>query len=251
MSEVGTLTFIPETPPVGPGAGRLGRHRQWDPRNENHLVRTLQAPRPAASLPAKVWSRRLPVLDQGHVGACTEFAFAGCARTKPISGGLWYTHRKIVKDPIGLYSRLTQDDPYPGSYPPVDTGSSVLAAMDLGKKLGIISGYKWATEPNEAITGLALLGSGELGVDWHEGMDRPDDKGVVHATGYVRGGHAFQALGRVWDVDRWYWICVQSWGPGWPERPALGKPGHFAIPEDEVFGLLAARGEFAIPLRRI
>lgn len=155
----------------------------------------------------------------------------------------------MVADPLGLYEVTTIADEFEGAFPPNDTGSSVLAVMKIARTQGVIAGYQWATTPNEAATGIATLGSAEVGFNWYEGMDQADKYGVVVPSGQVRGGHAFQAIGRIWDTEEWVWLFVNSWGPTWPEIPALGKPGYFAMREPDVFKLLEERGDFAIPLQ--
>lgn len=239
-----SITIMPEGPPTNPTAGRLGAHKQWDDRN-CPLSAVLA---PATPVGQKVWTRRLGPLDQGNLGACTEYAFCGVMRTSPFTGRLTNAQRQMVAAPVTMYEWETAMDDFAGQYPPDDTGSSVLAAMKLGKAKGLIKSYHWATTNADATQALVMLGPAQLGVDWYEGMDNPDDHGVVRPTGQVRGGHSFEALGRIKNGLEWYWLLINSWGPSWPTKPAQGKPGCFLMLEADIYRLLEAKGELAVPL---
>jgi hypothetical protein len=80
---------------------------------------------------------------------------------------------------VKIYSRATEIDPFVGSYPPKDTGSSVLSAMKAAKEMGLISEYRWCFGAEEVLIALSNPGPVEIGVRWYEGFDKPDCNGLV------------------------------------------------------------------------
>jgi hypothetical protein len=112
---------------------------------------------------------------------------------------------------LSVYSAATEIDNCPGSYPPDDTGSDGLSVAKVLQNRGLISGYKHAFS-YAALTSALQVAPCIVGVNWYEGMFKPDANGEVHATGAVAGGHEFvidelRADGSVG--------CQNSWGAGW------------------------------------
>lgn len=176
--------------------------------------------------------RRVSVFDQGALGSCTGNAIVGVGATAPYRrADVRYGQRLAVR----VYKRATVLDEFDGIYPPQDTGSSGLAAAKAAVEYGIASGYRWAFGAAELARGLVEVGSFAVGTLWMSGMDVPDADGVVHATGHVRGGHEYQAIG--WHGDVKQFECVNSWGRGW------GVKGRFRIGYDEMDALLNRAGD--------
>lgn len=98
----------------------------------------------------------------------------------------------------GAYEWMQQNDFWPGEEPTY-YGTSVDAAMQWGKKIGVIGEYRWPRNMDEALGRLCIPakeGGGPLGIgiDWYSSFDTPDENGVVKLGGYLRGGHALTAI---------------------------------------------------------
>jgi hypothetical protein len=135
---------------------------------------------------------------------------------------------------VKLYSLATQLDEFDGTYPPTDSGSSGLGAAKAATQLGLISGYQHITSIAAAQTAI-LAGPFIVGTSWLSGMDNPDNRGRVSATGTVRGGHEYECFGYDAAAERWYF--ANSWGPGW------GLDGCFSYSTADFAKLLAAQGD--------
>src|SRR5574337_71208 len=116
-----------------PVRAQLGRHVGHDSRSLQYLV-----PETTDTFTPVKWTMNATPLDQGNLGACTGFATVTCLLHEPYRS----TVGNVVMDyseGITVYSAATRLDPYPGSYPPSDTGSDGLSAAKAAKKLGLIS----------------------------------------------------------------------------------------------------------------
>lgn len=233
MTEDFTIRYkrIPEH--VVPGKP-LGRHVRHDSRSLSFLV-----PRTDPSTwQTMVWTRAIPILDQGNVGSCTGNAATGALGTMPlytalkdqVDAGLALDEEAAVR----LYSAATALDPYQGTYPPEDTGSDGLSVAKAVQSAGLISGYTHATSLDAMISALQT-GPVIVGVNWYEGFDNPAAGGLVAISGEVRGGHEFEVTGV--DVERQRFLAANSWGPGW------GMQGYFTFSWDTMTQLLAEDGD--------
>lgn len=219
----------------GTAGGRLGRHVEHDERSRNFAVAadttTIQ----------HVRHRRFGVLDQGNLGSCTGNAITGVLNTLPFH--VKATRLKTEDDAVRLYSKATHLDPYPGAYPPDDTGSSGLAACKAARNEGLISGYRHAFSVEAAVTAL-MAGPVITGVNWYEGFDNPDDQGRVEIAGQIRGGHEFEIIGLDPALSGWLdgWVvAVNSWGTGW------GRNGRFRFTVMDWATLLDQDGDVTAP----
>jgi hypothetical protein len=195
-----------------PGAGRLGRHVEHDPRSREFPFRL------AAGTPTirRVVHRHYGVLDQGGLGSCTGNAAAGALNTVPLhrkGGRVW-----DEDEAVAVYERATVLDTFPGEYPPDDTGSSGLAAAKACAWLGLISGYRHAFGITDALAAL-MAGPVITGVNWYEAFDQPD---TADGEGTV--------------------LAVNSWGRGW------GRNGRFTFSTAMWAQLLAEDGDATILL---
>jgi hypothetical protein len=219
---------IPET--AAPGR-RLGRHVNHDPRSLQFLVEPA-----AAKLRSVTHERVIPVLDQGDLGSCTGNAATGALGTQPLYDALPADDRSDLDEGFAVlvYERATDIDPFPGSYPPDDTGSDGLSVAKVLKAYGLISRYRHATSLRAMQTALQTTPV-IVGVHWYTGFDTPDGDGVVKLGGELRGGHEFEVIGV--DFERKRFEAVNSWGDGW------GVAGHFFITFDDMRHLLSERGD--------
>jgi hypothetical protein len=183
--------------------------------------------------------RWIDVLDQGDLGSCTGNAGIGCLGTDPFYKTL-PASPTFSEDELGargLYSAASQADPYPGEWPPDDTGSDGLTIAKVLAAAGMIAGYRHAFSLDAA---LAALQEQPVitGVNWHEGMYQPDPTGLVHPTGPVAGGHEFVA--DAYDADRGLVGFTNSWGTSW------GLEGRFYLQAEDWGTLLGEQGDVTV-----
>jgi hypothetical protein len=115
---------------------------------------------------------------------------------------------------IALYSRATQLDSFPGTYPPDDTGSSGLAVAKAAKAFDYISGYTHAFGLKHVLGALALAPV-IAGVFWYDSFDQPDPDGQCRLTSNAQrlGGHQIELFGV--DSERERVWAYNSMGPYW------------------------------------
>jgi hypothetical protein len=185
---------------------RLGRIVDHDPRSLNFLVQPRQA------VVSRVWDRRVPITNQGQLGSCTGHAGIGCMGT----GGFFDTMPKGMaydkKAAESLYSDATKVDPFNGSWPPTDTGSSGLGIGKVLKSRGLIKEYRHAITFDQALAAL-MDGPVITGIPWTSGMMNTDANGFVTPKGSPDGGHEFCVYGV--NVEEKYVYCANSWGTNW------------------------------------
>jgi hypothetical protein len=196
---------------------RLGRQVVHDPRS-----RAFAAP---VTVDRSTWrSHTIRIYDPTPnpnqvLGDCT-----GCQKAMAFNA----TGARVRGRILGLdwadqvYTLATQNDPFPGSYPPDDTGSSSLAAAKAAAYLGVGGTYRWlfggADEVVQAVTtgladGTPILPVG-LGTWWYEGGFQPfsiPGGGVrIEMTGKRVGGHQWTVRG--YDVKRDLLLGRCWWG---------------------------------------
>ena len=216
---------------------RLGRNLWLDARSLSYAVEN-DADRMGRKLTNQHWDRVIPILDQGQLGSCTGNAGTGSLGTQPFydkagktafgssSGDASADERFAVQ----LYSDATRADPYPGAYPPNDTGSSGLAICKVLATRGTIRGYTWAT----TATGfLQLLQSGPvlMGTPWFNAFFQPDKSGFVDSNSHwsssgIAGGHEIEAVGvdvNTTNLAASVITFANSWSTSW------GDAGYFRM----------------------
>ncbi len=196
----GQRTMIPERLVQG---RPLGRHINHDARSRNFRART-------ATLRSVTHKRYCPAFDQGNLGSCTGNAAVGAAMAAP----LWIAGRVLTEvDCVEVYSRATAIDPFPGKYPPEDTGSDGLSVAKVMRDKGWVTEYRWAFGLDDALAALVVAPL-LIGINWYSSFDTPTSTGrlVMRDDAYVRGGHELVLTGISVShrtVDGW-----NSWGPG-------------------------------------
>ncbi|HJV48067.1 MAG TPA: hypothetical protein VJ549_02210 [Geothrix sp.] len=208
--------------------GRLGRHIHFDDRSWDYRVPL----RAGAGIQTRTWPRALKAFNQGELGSCTGNGAVGVVCTEPYrKSGVRYSEALARK----VYSQASHDDTIVGAWPPKDTGSTVLGAMKALKDLGFTTGYHWCFGLEDVLKTLSTLGPVEVGLNWYEGFDKPDAKGLAKIGGAIRGGHAFELLGV--DAETKLVWAINSWGPDW------GLGGRFAFSWKDLERLLHEDGE--------
>lgn len=216
---------------------RLDRLVQFDERSRAYPIRALVADKPLRSY---TWS--LPVyLNQGSEGACVGFSWSHelAARPVPVAGITNDTARQV-------YFLAQQLDSWSGgAYPganPFYEGTSVIAGAKAVQSQGKIKEYRWAFNLRDVLLAVGYQGPGVLGCNWREGMMDPDEKGFIHPTGEIVGGHAICVRGV--NIKTKTVRLSNSWGQGW------GKSGDCFMTFDDFEKVLLDDGEFCIPVGR-
>jgi hypothetical protein len=186
------------------------------------------------------------VLDQGQLGSCTANALCQALNTQH---GLAQRQLRgqgsilAELDARGIYSDATKLDPYPGEWPPEDTGSSGLAVCKVAKSRGLIRRYRHAFSLEATLR--ALAGSPVIiGIGWRESMFTPVPAGglpaVLTVVGPVVGGHevCLDAL----DVDRQMVRVLNSWSDLW------GWQGRAWLSWANLGALLHDNGDCTVPV---
>lgn len=216
---------IPQAPDNPFPLGRRGVNH--DPRSRAFAF---AAPEP---LPLRdvAWRRRVPVYDQGQLGSCTANALCGALSTMP------HRHRfRSQRNVVKVYSAATAIDPWPGQYPPDDTGSDGLSVAKVALARGWISRYEHIFRWDDFLQAM-MVGPVIVGTYWLGDMFHPDADGRAHRAGYVAGGHEYECYGvdvanrRVWFFNSW-----GDWGLG----------GRFWMTWDDFSALLADDGDATV-----
>jgi len=210
---------------------KFGRFVQFDERSRNFSIGKL-LPYPIQKR-SYTWNS-YTVLDQGYEGSCTGHAVAHEAAARP----------KVIKNitheiAFDIYRRAQKIDEWPGEdY----EGSSVLAAIKIGKENGWYGEYRWAFSEDDLALAIGYKGPAVLGINWYDGMCTPDSDGIIKATGDLYGGHAILCNG--YNVKKQLYRLLNSWGPDW------GIKGSCFISVSDMKRLLREQGEACIPVVR-
>ena len=209
----------------------LGRHLE-----PNHDEQSRQYPAArAAQLVTVQHTHHGPVLDQGQLGSCTGNATAQALNTDPL---LRAGRRLLTEaDAIAIYSWATHHDPYPGAYPPQDTGSDSLSVCKAAKKLGLISSYQHAFGLAHVL-GALVLSPVIIGIPWMDSMFQVGSDGYLNISGKVAGGHEVALTGI--DVEHEYVTVQNSWSASW------GVNGTALLRWNDLDSLLKQGGDCAV-----
>jgi len=199
-------------------ARTYGREYVADTRDRHYRLRTRRTTRKY-----RYW-RCGQVTDQGAAPNCVGHAWANWLAASPVR------QRPIAPD--GIYTLAQYHDEWEGQdY----EGTSVRGAAKVLTITGHISEYRWEWRLTPAIEYLLVSGPLVLGVNWYEGMEEPDLKGVIHADGRLLGGHAVLCYGANCSTQL---VSIRnSWGRGW------GDNGNCRISFADLDQLLSEDGE--------
>jgi hypothetical protein len=202
--------------PQGTNLFPLGRHVNHDPRSLRYAFPEADG---AVTYNAVDHQRHVPIFDQGQLGSCTGNAAVGCMGTGDFYSTVASNHRDgwlpLTEDgAIDCYEAATVLDPYPGQYPPDDTGSDGNSVAMALKNAGMISGYTHALSYDAAMQALQLQPV-IFGLSWLEGMFTPGADGTLPVTGSLAGGH--EVVLSAYDPHTARVRLDNSWGAGWGE----------------------------------
>lgn len=232
---------------------RLDRIVQFDENSRNYPIRELLVG-DALTLPrSRTWGCR-KWNDQGREGACVGFSWSHELAAQPLE--ILANETTAMR----IYKRAQFMDPWPGE---AYSGTSVLAGAKAVQELKsqgkqIMPEYRWAFGIEDAILTIGNFGPAVIGVNWYQGMFRPDANGFIHVTGPLMGGHAILVRGVVlrWkegaltrtladiDYDKSFFVLRNSWGKDW------GRSGDCYVTIAAMHRLLNENGEMCIPVKR-
>lgn len=210
----------------------LGRKVNHDPRSLAHPAAKSGEHRPV------VHRTYGAVLDQGNIGSCVGNASAHALNTKGVRH--IGDHSLKEDDAISIYMAATSIDPWPGSYPPDDTGTDANSAAKAMRNAGYISAWQHAFGLDHVLAALQLAPV-MLGITWYESMFSTDAQGYVHPDGKVAGGHEVLIRG---DNAKGTVLVRNSWGRGW------GVHGDFKLRYADLNALLRDGGDATVLLPR-
>jgi hypothetical protein len=198
--------------PQGTNPFPLGRHVNHDPRSLRYAFPEADG---AVTYNAVDHQRHVPIFDQGQLGSCTGNAAVGCTGTGAFYDVLDDSITAFTWDEdgaIACYEAATALDPYPGTYPPDDTGSDGNSVAMALKNAGMISGYTHALSYDAAMQALQLQPV-IFGLNWYEGMFEVPSDGTLSVTGSLAGGH--EVVLSAYDPHTARVRIDNSWGAGW------------------------------------
>jgi hypothetical protein len=169
----------------------LGRNKVHDPLSKGFPM--------GATINRDSWVTKLnriydpptnPNQCHGECTGCSNAMMLNSAGNRVVGQilGMDYAHK--------VYTGASLIDPFDGSWPPTDTGSSGLAAAKTAQKLGKGAGYRWLFGGADEVIQTVMSGRVvSVGTWWHEGMMRRDDKLRIFPTGPRVGGHQYVVRG--------------------------------------------------------
>lgn len=186
------------------------------------LLAPSPAPHPAPPSAVVQWTDAHQ-LDQSDTPHCVGFGWAQYGNCLPVDDN--------YHDPDGhaIYYECKVIDGEPRQ----EDGSSVHSGAKAMKARGRINAYAWAGTLDEITTWLQTKGPVVVGTDWTADMFTPDQSGMIHPTGEVKGGHCYILVG----YDGRTLKLQNSWGASW------GLNGFAYIDAQEWWQLFQSNGE--------
>jgi hypothetical protein len=217
---------------------RLDRLVQFDERSRNYSISEIKNKK---KLRSYTWLCE-DYFDQGKEGECVGYALGHelAARPAEVKG---LTDKFLIEK---IYWEAQKIDPWEGgSYPeanPKYEGTSILAGVKIVKNLNYIKEYRWAFNIDDVVYGIGHNGPAVFGLNWYDGMFKPDSEGFIKPTGELLGGHAI--LGRAIDIKKGFITLRNSWGRNW------GIDGDCYLRIEDLEKLLKEYGECCFLMKR-
>lgn len=178
------VTIYAEKLPFHP---RLGRNVKLDSRSLAYAVQPADVP-----VTSVRHQQFIPVLDQGNIGSCTGNAAVSCAYHVPYTafGAPYWAYAPDETGALAWYHDNTDNDDYPGTWEPDDTGSDGLTASKMALRAGIITGYQAALDLDSSLQAL-MDRPGITGIPWYNSMFDAPSSGLLTVTpgSGLAGGH--------------------------------------------------------------
>lgn len=198
MSHIEASEVVPQQSPL------LGRQLLHDERSRAFPM--------TAAVDRSTWRDRsvrlydpLPNPNQ-TIGCCT--GVAKCCQLNAI-GNRVLGRVLDMPDAERIYSENTKIDPWPGEWPPDDTGSSGLASAKAAQLLSLAGEYRWIFGGADEVIQNVVEGRViSVGTWWYADMFNRDRDGRITPTGGRAGGHQYVIRG--YDVDR-DWALGRCW----------------------------------------
>lgn len=182
----------------------LGRQKEHDPRSRGFAMR--------ATVDRSTWKDKAvriydPIPNPNQtIGCCTGVAKA--VQFNSIGNRKTGVVLKMA-DAEAIYSRNTALDPWPGEWPPDDTGSSGLASCKAAVEMGLGGEYRHIFGGADEVIQNVVEGRViSVGTWWYYDMFDTDSDGRVHVSGGQAGGHQYVIRG--YDVDK-DWALGRCW----------------------------------------
>lgn len=183
---------------------QLGRQLVHDPRSKGFPARVTIDKSSWVNKTVRLFDPA-PNPNQCH-SECT-----GCAKAMEFNAVGNRIARAVLDmdDAHKIYSLATKLDPWEDEWPPVDTGSSGLAAAKAAVKLGLGGEYRHVFGGADEVVQLIQMGRVvNIGTWWYGGMFHPTSTGIIMPTGNQVGGHQYIARGYNAKLDL---VRIRCW----------------------------------------
>lgn len=214
-----------------PQAAPLGRQVVHDPRSKQFPADITVDTSTWNSKSIRLYEPR-PIPNQ-TVGCCT-----GVAKASQFNA----TGNRVRGQVLGmdtalrLYSHASKIDPFPGAWPPTDTGSSGLASAKAAQHYLLGGAYTWLFGGADQVVQAVIDGwVVSVGTWWYSGASDVDEAGFIQQTGRRVGGHQWVVRGYSESRDALRGRCW--WGP------QFGIHGEFWIKRSHLNDLLLDNGD--------
>lgn len=217
---------------------RLGRHVVHDPKSWDYQE---VLPRSTTPLRSVQHRRYDPAVEPNQpIGCCTGVSECMLGNTK---GNRVMGEVLNMADAITIYSRATEIDPFHGTYPPQDTGSSGLAAAKAAVQLGVATDFVWYFSVESVLQGLQFHPISFGGLWTYDMFDATYSNPLVRPTGEIAGGHQWVLSGYN-ATDKL--IAGECW---WGK--SFGRNGRFYISVDDFRILMEDNGDAHFTSRKL
>lgn len=191
--------------------GRLEAHGIGDDQDRSYPMRAAIAAVPLP--PFRYWPFFARPFDQGVTGTCVGHG----GKNWMLSAPVMQTKRDGPPTPFDLYREACAVDEWTqNDNGDLNFGTSVRALFKVLQARGLVAEYRWASNMQDVIDFVLLHGPVVIGVNWYEGMLRPDASGYINLTGSVVGGHCVLVVGH--NRTRGDFTIVNSWGDWGPKH---------------------------------